>query len=118
MPSPFPENETTCSMADAFDALIMCNSLRQQALHYYRYGEGKKCGDKWEDFKFCLSVKAKSAEVGAQMVRERKEKQRQELAKKPSSLDVWELRTEPPANFPPDPDTFAGLGFLDEATTP
>ncbi|SAM05546.1 hypothetical protein [Absidia glauca] len=82
---------STCSASDAFNQVWQCYSLRSQALNYYRYGSKKDCGAKYDDFKFCLSTKTKSASVADAMIRKREEEKRLDKQKQRSSEDVWEL---------------------------
>jgi hypothetical protein len=58
----------------------------------YRYGTPKDCSDKFEEFKFCMSIKNLSQERREQVwVRRRAEWwARRRLGK--SSEDVWEAR--------------------------
>lgn len=84
---------STCSASDAFNQVWQCYckdhmndawhverhltcslciflALRSQALNYYRYGSKKDCGAKYDDFKFCLSTKTKSASVADVSIKE------------------------------------------------
>ncbi|KAJ3361781.1 hypothetical protein GGF32_006956 [Allomyces javanicus] len=116
MPSPYPEPDDTCSISDALSAVYTCYSFKYQALSYYRYGTKSDCTAKWEQFKFCLSVKPKPAEEAREMIRERRAVLEAEAKKKPSSLDVWELRDKPPENFPPEAD-WSTHPLVDTSTT-
>ncbi|KAI8981711.1 hypothetical protein BDF20DRAFT_862793 [Mycotypha africana] len=85
-------NYEKCSAVEAFDNFFRCYSLGQQAINYYRYGAKKDCSTKWEDFKFCLSTKTKSAEKADAMIKERKAIKEAIRRSKPNSEDVWEGR--------------------------
>ncbi|KAI9218130.1 hypothetical protein BC828DRAFT_389452 [Blastocladiella britannica] len=103
MPSPYPETlAEKYSFSGAMGALYTCYSFRYQAMSYYRYGQSTDCSARWDHFKFCLSIRTKPDDIVETMVAERETRLAREQAAKPSSLDVWELRDKPPANFPPD----------------
>lgn len=85
--------EDTCSLSRAFDEFFMCYSFGSQAVNYYRYGTYKDCGKKFDDFKFCLSVKSKPADVQARMMQMRSVQKEQEKLSRRNSEDVWEART-------------------------
>ncbi|KAI9152417.1 hypothetical protein H9P43_009208 [Blastocladiella emersonii ATCC 22665] len=100
-PTPLPVREKY-SISDALGGLYTCYSFRYQALSYYRYGRRTECDDKWDHFKFCMSIRTKPDDVADRKIAEREAMLAAEMAKRPSSLDVWELRDKPPANFPPE----------------
>ncbi|KAF8332609.1 uncharacterized protein EI90DRAFT_674281 [Cantharellus anzutake] len=72
-----------------------CNMLNSQIRALYRFGEMNDCKQKWEDVKFCWTLKAQTPE-------ERRESWIQHRAEwwasrrvGRSSEDIWEIRTEP-----------------------
>lgn len=86
------------SCRQAFDAAFHCNSLGGQWLSVYREGGVRSCSEKWDDFWFCMRTRA-YAPGSAKDDAVRDHYRRKELARyhgpgKPSSLDVWEPRTE------------------------
>ncbi|KAJ9074747.1 hypothetical protein DSO57_1003401 [Entomophthora muscae] len=89
------------TISHSLDEMMACKSFGAQVLNYYRYGERRECGLYWDKFKFCLSMSTlKPEDKKKRIIKYEKElKKRQENQK--SSLDIWELRTSPPVNFPP-----------------
>ncbi|KAI1109478.1 hypothetical protein F5Y14DRAFT_432389 [Nemania sp. NC0429] len=88
---------TTMSCRSAFDAAFHCNSLGGQWLSVYREGGVRSCSEHWDDFWFCMRTRAYSGPAKADAIRDhyrRKEVARYHAPGKPSSLDVWEARTE------------------------
>ncbi|PQE29378.1 hypothetical protein CJF32_00003157 [Rutstroemia sp. NJR-2017a WRK4] len=87
---------TTMSCRDAFDSAFYCNSIGGQFMNLYRYGEARKCSDKWADFWFCMKTRGYPDHEKAKMIKSRyAEKERQkygggEIGK--SSEDVWRGR--------------------------
>ncbi|KAI8066904.1 hypothetical protein BC940DRAFT_301825 [Gongronella butleri] len=82
----------TCSVTQALDDVWRCYTLRSQAVHYYRYGARKDCSEKYEDLKYCMRTKTKSAKDADDMLRARQEQKQQDFAKKRSSEEVWAAR--------------------------
>jgi hypothetical protein len=66
--------------------------------HYYQYGQTNDCRDEWDDTVFCLSLKLKKPYVAEALFQER-ETILKASGKRPQPF--WELRNEPPHNFPP-----------------
>ncbi|TNY22571.1 hypothetical protein DMC30DRAFT_348813 [Rhodotorula diobovata] len=75
-----------------FDNFLLCYSLASQIKSVYRHGAPRECTPKFEDFKFCMSIKNLSDEQRDEVwVRRRAEWwARRRLGK--SSEDVWEAR--------------------------
>ncbi|KAI9205634.1 uncharacterized protein BJ171DRAFT_501024 [Polychytrium aggregatum] len=94
-----------CSVWDAFDKMQLCYTLIPQVKHYYRYGNFRDCTADREEFNFCLKMKMKSRPVAEKLIRERRDLKYQQKITERSSLDIWELRSSPPENFPPAPST-------------
>ncbi|KAI8333766.1 hypothetical protein BD560DRAFT_414891 [Blakeslea trispora] len=82
----------TCSVSQTFDAVFQCYTLGSQATNYYRYGAKKDCSGKWDDFKFCMKTKTKSADVADAMLRERRAAKEAVKKQGRSSEEVWEAR--------------------------
>ncbi|GAA6031538.1 hypothetical protein JCM8097_006508 [Rhodosporidiobolus ruineniae] len=77
-----------------FDNFLLCYSLASQIKSVYRHGAPRDCSPKFEDFKFCMSVKGLSEEKREEVwVRRRAEWWAQRRLGK-SSEDVWEARTD------------------------
>ncbi|KAJ3326528.1 hypothetical protein HDU76_012837 [Blyttiomyces sp. JEL0837] len=85
----------------AFDKLQLCYTVIPQVKHYYRYGTLRDCTEARKDFTFAMSIKSKNRTEALRLVKEREEmKYHKKVAERPS-IGVWELRTEPPPDFPP-----------------
>jgi hypothetical protein len=93
--------EETCSLMEAFDKMQLCYTLIPQVKNYYRYGEFKDCSTLRRDFNFCLSTKTKNKQEASEMIKQRNMKKNIDKFHFRSSAEVWELRQEPPPNFPP-----------------
>ncbi|KAI8591910.1 hypothetical protein BDZ88DRAFT_449912 [Geranomyces variabilis] len=91
----------TCSLWTAFDKMQLCYTAIPQVKHYYRYGTFRDCSAAREEFNFCLKTKGKGRAVAERMIREREETRYDIKVHERPSKSVWELRTEPPPNFPP-----------------
>ncbi|ORX54395.1 hypothetical protein DM01DRAFT_1373864 [Hesseltinella vesiculosa] len=85
-------NYLTCSVTQAFDDVWRCYSLRSQAVNYYRYGSRKDCAEKYDDLKYCMRTKTKSAKVADEMLRQRDGQKAVEKTNQRSSEDVWPTR--------------------------
>lgn len=84
------------------DDFLSCNILGVQLKSLYRHGEMSKCGQKMEDFKFCMANKSLHPEDRREAwIRRRAEWWAKRRLEK-SSEDVWEMRKEPLKNFPPE----------------
>lgn len=97
--SPLAESllPTTMNCESSFNLAFHCRSLSGQFTALYRYGGVRDCGDKWNDFWFCMRAKG----FGDGKVKEdaiRDHFRQKELAKygpgRPSSEDVWRERKE------------------------
>nr|XP_018259349.1 uncharacterized protein I303_08277 [Kwoniella dejecticola CBS 10117]OBR81507.1 hypothetical protein I303_08277 [Kwoniella dejecticola CBS 10117] len=76
-------------------------SLAPQLRSMYRYGEFRDCTWKWEDFKYCLSLKSEEGDVRRKLWIKRRAEWWAKRRVGGSSEDVWDMRSEPPPNFPP-----------------
>ncbi|KAF8492345.1 hypothetical protein F5888DRAFT_1619059 [Russula emetica] len=96
---PTPEDIPTCM--SVFDDFLSCNILGTQLKSIYRFGEMAHCSAKWNEFKFCMSIKGLHPEQRRDAwIRRRAEwwaRRRLGL----SSENVWEMRTEPLRDYPP-----------------
>ncbi|KIJ40981.1 hypothetical protein M422DRAFT_780619 [Sphaerobolus stellatus SS14] len=103
---PKPEDIPGC--LSILDDFMRCNVLGSQLRSLYRYGEQAQCKHKFENFKFCLSLKALEEDERRTAWIQRKAEwwARRRVTK--SSEDVWDIRSEPPKNYPPpiDPGIF------------
>ncbi|KAF4596216.1 hypothetical protein EYR40_008100 [Pleurotus pulmonarius] len=96
---PTPEDIPGCM--NLFDVYLSCNAIRTQVKSLYRYGQMSSCGDKLEDFKFCLTMKMMHPEEKRDAwIRRRAEWWAKRRMTK-SSEDVWDIRSEPLKNYPP-----------------
>ncbi|TPX70830.1 hypothetical protein SpCBS45565_g01485 [Spizellomyces sp. 'palustris'] len=91
----------TCSVWAAFDKMQLCYTVLPQVKHYYRYGSWRDCSEAREEFNFCLRMKGKNRKEAERLIREREEAKYDKKINERPSRAVWELRTEPPPNFPP-----------------
>ncbi|GAA6025942.1 hypothetical protein JCM10207_004488 [Rhodosporidiobolus poonsookiae] len=77
-----------------FDNFLLCYSLASQIKSVYRHGAPRDCSPKFEDFKFCMSVKGLSEDKKEEVwVRRRAEWMAQRRLGK-SSEDVWDARRD------------------------
>ncbi|WWC72938.1 uncharacterized protein I206_106902 [Kwoniella pini CBS 10737] len=83
------------------DEFLMCYALAPQLRSMYRYGEFRDCTWKWEDFKYCLSLKSEEEETRRKLWIKRRAEWWAKRRVEGSSEDVWDMRSEPPPNFPP-----------------
>ncbi|XXG97742.1 mitotic fidelity of chromosome transmission- protein [Hypoxylon texense] len=86
---------TRMSCAAAFDAAFHCNSLGGQWTSVYRAGAVRSCGDKWDDFWFCMRTRAYSPPEKEEAIRAHyraKEWAKYHAPGRPSSTDVWDAR--------------------------
>ncbi|KAF8161171.1 hypothetical protein B0H34DRAFT_369279 [Crassisporium funariophilum] len=84
---------------NAFDDYISCGVIRNQIKSLYRFGQRPHCDWKFQELKFCLTLKAMHPEEQREAwIRRRAEWwAHRRLAK--SSEDVWDLR-DVPLKFP------------------
>ncbi|KAG7098674.1 hypothetical protein E1B28_000588 [Marasmius oreades] len=96
-----PTPEETPSCLNLFDTYLSCNSMRSQIKSYYRSGEGTRCSQKLEDWKFCMGLKwLEPEERREQWIRRRAEWWARRRVEGKCSEDVWEIRREPLENYP------------------
>ncbi|KAJ3065995.1 hypothetical protein HDU98_010674 [Podochytrium sp. JEL0797] len=93
------------SLWAAFDTLQLCYTVIPQMKSYYRYGSFRDCKQARKDFMFALRLKGKSDEEAAYLAKERDDGNFRKKITERSSEGVWQLRSEPPANFPPQVPT-------------
>ncbi|KAI8921966.1 hypothetical protein DFJ77DRAFT_444801 [Powellomyces hirtus] len=95
------KKEYTCSVWSAFDKMQLCYTVIPQVKNYYRYGTFRDCSEARADFNFCLKMKGKNRVEAERMIKEREETRYDKKVNERPSRDIWELRTEPPRDFPP-----------------
>ncbi|KAI9088325.1 hypothetical protein DFS34DRAFT_609959 [Phlyctochytrium arcticum] len=93
--------EYTCSMWTAFDKVQLCYTAIPQAKYYYRYGKLRDCSQIRSDFAFCFAMKTKSKAEANRLIAHREEELYDRKVEDRPSKAVWELRSQPPPNFPP-----------------
>ncbi|KAM0790734.1 hypothetical protein ACM66B_004589 [Microbotryomycetes sp. NB124-2] len=76
-----------------FDEFFSCFSLGNQARALYRYGHALDCSPKFEDFKFCMSIKSLTDEQKERVWVQRRAEMWAHRRLGPSSEDVWTART-------------------------
>ncbi|WVQ74451.1 hypothetical protein IAR50_004052 [Cryptococcus sp. DSM 104548] len=83
------------------DEFLMCYALVPQLRSFYRRGEMSDCTWKFQDFKYCMSLKSSDPEEKRQLWIKRRAEWWAQRRLNRSSEDVWDLRTEKLENFPP-----------------
>ncbi|KAF4620284.1 hypothetical protein D9613_000751 [Agrocybe pediades] len=95
---PTPADIPGC--VSVFDDYIGCSAMRNQIKSIYRFGERTNCDRKFQEFKFCLSLKVMHPEEQREVwIRRRAEWWANKRLSK-SSEDVWDIREEPLPNYP------------------
>lgn len=87
--------EDPCSLQYYFDEFFMCYTPKSQLRNWYRYGEKKDCGERWRDFKWCMSTRMTDEETAQSMLSRRKEEMDLKVHQGPNSEDVWDIRQAP-----------------------
>ncbi|KAF8897031.1 hypothetical protein CPB84DRAFT_1681687 [Gymnopilus junonius] len=83
-----------------FDDYLGCSVIRSQIKSIYRFGERRGCERKFQEFKFCLSLKSMHPEEQRDAwIRRRAEWWAHRRLEK-SSEDVWDMRDPPLKDFP------------------
>ncbi|GAA5908156.1 hypothetical protein JCM5296_000520 [Sporobolomyces johnsonii] len=75
-----------------FDNFFLCYSLGSQAKSVYRHGVPRDCTPKFEDFKFCMSIKGLSEQKRDEVWVRRRAEWWARRREGRSSEDVWEAR--------------------------
>ncbi|GAA5961495.1 hypothetical protein JCM3765_003607 [Sporobolomyces pararoseus] len=76
-----------------FDNFLLCYSLAAQTKSLYRHGKPRDCSPKFEDFKFCMSIKSLSEEKKEEVWVKRRSEWWAERRMGRSSEDVWDAKT-------------------------
>ncbi|KAL1407531.1 hypothetical protein Q8F55_006964 [Vanrija albida] len=97
----YPAFEDVPGCMRLFDEFLMCYALLPQLRNMYRFGELHDCTYKFEDFKYCMSLKGEDTEARRQLWIKRRAEWWAKRRVGESSEDVWDARTEPLKNFPP-----------------
>ncbi|KIM75095.1 hypothetical protein PILCRDRAFT_827668 [Piloderma croceum F 1598] len=99
-----PTSEDIPGCLTLFDTFLSCNVLGVQLKSLYRFGHMSTCGEKLEDFKFCMSLKSMHPDDKRDAwIRRRAEWWAARRLEK-SSENVWDIRTEPLKNWPRSAD--------------
>ncbi|GAA5849524.1 hypothetical protein JCM3766R1_000219 [Sporobolomyces carnicolor] len=77
-----------------FDNFLLCYSLASQTKSVYRHGAPRDCSPKFEDFKFCMSVKGLSEERKEVVWIKRRAEWWAQRRLGRSSEDVWDAKTD------------------------
>ncbi|KAJ8472771.1 hypothetical protein ONZ45_g16533 [Pleurotus djamor] len=96
----YPTAEDIPGCMNLFDVYLSCNAIRTQVKSLYRFGHMSTCGEKLEDFKFCLTMKMMHPEEKRDAWIKRRAEWWAKRRMTKSSEDVWEIRTEPLKNYP------------------
>ncbi|KAI9442375.1 hypothetical protein H4582DRAFT_1277655 [Lactarius indigo] len=107
-----PTVEDVPGCMSVFDDFLSCNILGTQLKSIYRFGEMAHCSAKWNEFKFCLSVKGLHPEQRRDAwIKHRAEWwARRRLGT--SSENVWERRAQPLKDYPPPVSSQVATGSL------
>ncbi|BEI85835.1 hypothetical protein CcaverHIS002_0601220 [Cutaneotrichosporon cavernicola] len=97
----YPTFQDVPTCMTLFDQFFMCAALMPQVRAIYRFGHLKDCTPKWDDFKYCMSLKSEDEEERRQAWIKRRAEWWAHRRVGPSSEDVWEVREKPLENFPP-----------------
>lgn len=88
---PTPADIPTCT--NLLDTVFACHAVRNQIKSLYRYGERRPCGEKIEDFKFCMSTKwMEEDERYEAWIKRRAMWWAKRRVQEPSTEDVWQVR--------------------------
>ncbi|KAF8530486.1 hypothetical protein BU17DRAFT_79265 [Hysterangium stoloniferum] len=98
---PTPEDIPGCMTL--LDSFFRCHVLGSQLRTIYRYGHMAQCSGKFDDFKFCVSLKALPEEEKRTAWIQRRAEWWARRRLNRSSEDVWDMRTEPLSNYPLPP---------------
>ncbi|PWN42948.1 hypothetical protein IE81DRAFT_277618, partial [Ceraceosorus guamensis] len=80
---------------NVFDEWAACYALFPQLNSVYRYGGPKDCSTKFNDWKFCLTLKDLSAEQRRERWLRHRAEQVAKMRLEGSSEDFWEMRRDP-----------------------
>ncbi|EKM54010.1 uncharacterized protein PHACADRAFT_145584 [Phanerochaete carnosa HHB-10118-sp] len=97
-----PTAEDIPSCMKFFDLFLQCNVVAAQMKSLYRYGQMSECGQKLEDFKFCMSNKSMHPQEKYDAWIRRRAEWWARRRMTTSSEDIWEARTEPLRGYPPE----------------
>ncbi|SCV71618.1 BQ2448_3206 [Microbotryum intermedium] len=75
-----------------FDQYLSCYSLNSQIRSLYRHGTVKDCSPQFQEFKFCLSLKAQTNEERDAIWVQRRSEMWARRRMERNSEDVWEVR--------------------------
>ncbi|OCF35727.1 hypothetical protein I316_02782 [Kwoniella heveanensis BCC8398] len=88
----YPSTEEVPGCMRLLDEFLMCYALAPQLRSMYRHGEFRDCTWKWQDFKYCLSLKSEDEESRRQLWIKRRADWWARRRVGGSSEDVWEMR--------------------------
>lgn len=71
---------------------MSCYALLPQMRNIYRHGELRDCSYKWDDFKYCLSLKSEDNDERRRLWVRRRAEWWAARRVGPSSEDVWDVR--------------------------
>ncbi|KAF9451937.1 hypothetical protein P691DRAFT_722938 [Macrolepiota fuliginosa MF-IS2] len=97
-----------------FDNYLSCSVIRSQIKSIYRYGERPECSPKFEEFKFCMTLKSLHPEERRDAWIRRRAEWWAHRRLKNSSEDIWDIREQPLQSFPqPITDEMMNTGTVD-----
>ncbi|KAK8844169.1 hypothetical protein IAR55_006963 [Kwoniella newhampshirensis] len=97
----YPTFEDVPGCMRLLDEFLMCYALVPQLRNMYRHGEFRDCTWKFQDFKYCLSMKSETPEARRDLWVKRRADWWARRRVGGSSEDVWDIRSEKLENFPP-----------------
>ncbi|KAJ6625554.1 hypothetical protein B0H10DRAFT_2001868 [Mycena sp. CBHHK59/15] len=97
----YPGTKDIPSCTNHLDSYFACNAIRNLVRSMYRYGYAREdCSEKWQEYKFCLSLKWMEVDERRDAWIRRKAIwwAKRRLGK--SSEDVWQVREQPLQSYP------------------
>ncbi|GHJ87371.1 hypothetical protein NliqN6_3773 [Naganishia liquefaciens] len=97
----YPSMDDVPSCMTLFDEFLMCYALGPQIRQVYRFGTPQPCTRRFEDFKYCMSLKGEPEDERRRLWVRRRAEWWAGRRVGASSEDVWNVRREPLVGFPP-----------------
>nr|ODN90608.1 hypothetical protein L203_01719 [Cryptococcus depauperatus CBS 7841] len=76
------------------DEFLMCYALMPQLRNFYRHGEFRDCSWKFQDFKYCMSLKSEDPEGKRELWVKRRAEWWAKRRVGASSEDIWDRKVE------------------------
>lgn len=103
-----PTSEDIPTCLSVLESFLSCNNIGSQFRSLYREGQLATCKPKLEEVKFCFSLRSLSVEEKREAWINRRAEWWTHRRLTKSSEDVWEIKKEPPQNWPApyDPNSY------------